>query len=87
MGASDGELVSMVMGHSVALVGTGLAVGIAGAPLLGGTLSSLVYGLRAWGPISIGVTVVTLGAVGMLAAWIPARRAVRIDPREALRAD
>jgi ABC-type lipoprotein release transport system permease subunit len=47
----------------------------------------LLFGVQSWDPLSHAVAVVVLGAVGSLAAWIPARRAVTIDPQEALRAE
>ena len=50
-------------------------------------VSSLLFGVRPWDPVSLVGAGLVLGTVGMLAAWIPARRAVRIDPKEALRAD
>ena len=85
LGASGEQLVSMVMGHSTQLIGLGLAAGLVGAFAATATLSGLLFGVRAWDPVSLVLAVVTLGGVGCLAAWIPARRAVRIDPQEAMR--
>jgi putative ABC transport system permease protein len=87
LGASSGQLVSMVMGHSTRLVVVGLVLGTIGALLAGRYLSSLLFGVRVWDPPSLFGAALVLGAVGTLAAWIPARRAIAIDPREALRAD
>lgn len=87
LGATGPQLVSTVMGHAMALIGIGLAIGTLGALVAGRLLSSLLFGVRAWDPVSLLGAALVLGTVGMLAAWIPARRAVRIDPREALRAD
>jgi ABC-type antimicrobial peptide transport system permease subunit len=75
----------MVMGHSTRLVVTGLVAGVFGALAAGRAISGLLFGVRSWDPISLAGAAVILGAVGSFAAWIPARRAVRIDPRDALR--
>ena len=87
LGASGSQLVSMVMGHSTRLIALGLAVGVIGAFAAKSILSGLLFGVQSWDPLSHVVAVVVLGAVGSLAAWIPARRAVTIDPQEALRAE
>jgi putative ABC transport system permease protein len=87
LGADGQHLVTMVMGQSTALVGLGLGIGLLGALVAGSALSGLLFGVRAWDPMSmIGATGV-LATVATLAAWIPARRAVAIDPKEALRSD
>ena len=85
LGASGGQLLSMVMGHSTRLIAVGLPAGLVGALALRSTLSGLLFGVRSWDPVSLALAVLILGSVGSLAAWIPARRAVRIDPQEALR--
>jgi predicted permease len=87
LGASGRDLVGMVMGHSTRLVLLGLALGVIGAVGAGRALSGLLFGVRSWDPLSLASATVLLGAVATLAAWIPARRAVAVDPREALRAE
>ena len=87
LGADGRQLVSMVMGQSTRLVALGLLAGLLGALAAGSALSSLLFGVRSWDPSSLALATVVLGAVGTVAAWIPARRAVRIDPKEALRAE
>jgi putative ABC transport system permease protein len=87
LGAGGPTLVSMVLGQSARLVATGLVLGVLGAVGAGGLLSDLLFGVKSWDPISLSGAVGVLGAVAMLAAWLPARRAVRVDPREALRAE
>ncbi len=87
LGADGGRLMSMVLGHSTRLLTVGLVLGLAGALAVGGALSGMLFGVRSWDPLSLLAAVVILGFVGTLAAWVPARRAVHIDPREALRAD
>jgi ABC-type antimicrobial peptide transport system permease subunit len=87
LGASGAQLVSMVMGQTTRLLGLGLVLGLVAAVLAGTALSGLLFGVRSWDPPSLVLAVVLLGGVGGLAAWLPARRAVRIDPKEALRAE
>lgn len=85
LGAPGSRLLAMVLGHSMRLVVVGLGLGVVGALLAGRALSGLLFGVRSWDvPSLIGATFV-LGSAALVAAWIPARRAVGIDPREALR--
>jgi hypothetical protein len=85
LGASGRQLVSMVMGQTTRLLVVGLALGLAAAVLAGNALSGILFGVRGWDPSSLALATLLLGSVGTLAAWLPARRAVRIDPKEALR--
>jgi putative ABC transport system permease protein len=87
LGASDNQLMSMVMGHSTRLVLIGLVLGAIGAIGAGTALSGLLFGVRVWDPASMAGAAVLLGGVATFAAWLPARRAVAIDPKEALRAE
>jgi putative ABC transport system permease protein len=85
LGASGRQLVSMVMGQTTRLLVVGLALGLAAAVVAGNALSGILFGVRGWDPSSLALATLLLGSVGTLAAWLPARRAVRIDPKEALR--
>jgi predicted permease len=87
LGASTRQLIGMVLGQSTRLVAVGLVFGLGGALLAGSALSGLLFGVRAWDPVSLAAASVLLGGVGTLAAWLPARRAVRVDPNTTLRAD
>ncbi len=85
LGAKRAEILRLVVGHGMLLAMVGVAVGIGGALLLTRFLSSLLYGVGANDPVTfLGVTVL-LSAVAALASLIPAWRAARIDPMEALR--
>ncbi|HSR40999.1 MAG TPA: FtsX-like permease family protein, partial [Longimicrobiales bacterium] len=87
LGATGGDLVTMVLGRSASLLALGLAPGVLGALMAGVGLSGSLFGIPAWDPPSLVLAVTTLGGVGLLAAWLPARRAVRVEPREALRTE
>jgi ABC-type antimicrobial peptide transport system permease subunit len=65
----------------------GLALGAIGAALISRAMSALLYGLSSVDPVAFGAAGAFLIAAAMLAAWIPARRAARVDPLMALRAE
>ncbi len=85
LGMRPARVVRQIVGHGGALVGTGIALGLVGFLLLARLLASFLYGVGTADPVSLaGATVVLLGA-GLLAAYVPARRASRIDPVLVLR--
>ncbi|HXQ97624.1 MAG TPA: ABC transporter permease [Candidatus Limnocylindrales bacterium] len=85
LGASRGRILNMVLGQGLLLAAVGSAVGLVASYWLTKLLSDQLYGVRATDPKTlIGVTIVLL-AVAMMACWIPARRATRVDPIVALR--
>jgi hypothetical protein len=87
LGAGGREIVGMVMRQSSRLVAIGLVVGLLGALVAGRLLAGLLFGVRAWDPLSLLTAALVLGGAGLLASWLPARRAVAIDPTEALRGE
>ena len=85
LGMRPARVVRHVVGRGGALVGAGIALGLVGFVVLARLLASFLYGVgTADPPALLGATVVLLGA-GLLAAWLPARRASRIDPARVLR--
>jgi len=85
LGAHSQDVLRMVFSHGLKLFLIGASVGLATALALSRTLGHLLYGVSATDPLSfVGVTFV-LGAVSLLACYIPARRAMRVDPLVALR--
>ena len=85
LGASGRDILRMVMGRGLLLAGIGLAVGLAAAFGLTRLISSLLFGVKANDPGAFAAVVVTLAMVACMAIYIPARRAMRIDPLIALR--
>jgi putative ABC transport system permease protein len=74
-----------VLKHAMQPVALGLIAGIGGAMLLGRYLTSLLFGVSPWDPVTlVAVTGVSLLAA-LLASWLPARRAARTSPLETLR--
>jgi len=64
-----------------------MAIGLLGAFMATRFLSSLLYGVAAWDPITFVSIATLIAAIGFLACWLPARRAARVDPVTALRAE
>jgi len=85
LGAGRLDVVRLVLGDAILLVLAGLAVGLAGAFAVTRVLSSLLYRVTATDPTIFTAVPVLLTAVAVLAGYLPARRAARIDPVEALR--
>jgi len=86
LGASAGDVVSLVLRQGVALALSGVALGLACAVIAVRALGSVLYAISPWDPLAWSVAAGTLLAVSVFASWLPARRAVRVDPVVALRA-
>lgn len=87
MGADARWVRGMVVGQGMKLVVAGLALGVVGAALLSRALSALLYGVGEVDPATYAAVAGLLGAVGLLATWIPARRATTVDPQRTLAAE
>ena len=85
LGAESRDILGMIIANAVRLAGLGLAIGVVLALALGRTLTSLLYETPATDPLTFAVVVGVLGAVALVASYLPARRASRIPPVEALR--
>jgi len=85
LGAQKDEVLKMVVGQGLGLAITGAATGIAGALALTRLLSSLLYGVRPTDPLTLIAASLLLTTVSLLACYIPARRATKVDPIVALK--
>jgi predicted permease len=85
LGANRSNVVSLVMSRALLLVGLGLAIGIPVALLGGRLMRTQLYGVKIYDPGTLAAAVVVLSAFAALAGFIPARRAARIEPMQALR--
>jgi predicted permease len=85
LGAQPRQVLRATMGEGLRLVLAGLAIGSAGAWALTGAMQKLLYGVKAGDPATFAIAAALLVAVGVLACYVPARRAASIDPMVALR--
>jgi predicted permease len=87
LGATPGHLMAAVVGRGMTLAGAGIAVGLAGALVIGRVLASLLYGLSPADPLTLGGAAALFALVALAACWLPARRASRMSPVLALRTE
>ncbi len=85
LGAQTGDVLRLVVSQGLKLVMIGLAIGLAGAFAVTRWISSLLFGVTTKDPLTFAVVAVLLALVALLACYIPARRATRLDPLHALR--
>ncbi|HYT74305.1 MAG TPA: ABC transporter permease, partial [Vicinamibacterales bacterium] len=86
LGAGRHEIVRLVIGGGGRLIGVGLLMGLAGVVVVERLARTLLFGVTVWDPATL-LAIAVLGGAGMLACYIPALRAARVSPLEALRAD
>jgi predicted permease len=86
LGASGGDVLAGVMMKTLGLTLAGIAVGLAGSLALSGIIGSLLYGVRSTDPLTFGAMALVLTIVALVAGFVPARRAARIDLASVLRA-
>ncbi len=87
LGATRGRLIAMVLGESSWISVAGVAAGLIAAFLLGRFVHSMLYGIAAYDPVTLLSATILLLLVALGASWIPALRAGRMDPLQALRAE
>jgi ABC-type antimicrobial peptide transport system permease subunit len=87
LGAARGAVQAMVLRQALLLLGMGTAIGLGATLLLAPVLTSMLYGVSGRSPAVLLLVCGVVAIAGLLAAWLPARRASGIEPMEALRAD
>ncbi|HEX5430929.1 MAG TPA: FtsX-like permease family protein, partial [Bryobacteraceae bacterium] len=87
LGAAPGDVRRLVLGEGMLLAVTGIGIGLAGALGLTRVLRSLLFEVRPGDPLTLALTAGAVLAIVLVAVWIPANRAARIDPVTALRCE
>jgi putative ABC transport system permease protein len=87
LGAARGDVVRMVVAQGLGLVAVGLGLGLAITLAAGRLIESRLFGIGASDPWTLAIACAVLAGVGLLACWLPARRAAATDPVTTLRAD
>lgn len=87
LGANRESIYRFVLGRALPAAGRGILIGLVAALLLSRAMAALVFGIDTTDPLSFLAVVGLLSLVGVIAAWIPAFRATRVSPLEAIRAD
>jgi putative ABC transport system permease protein len=87
LGAQRRDVLRLVLSSGLSLIGTGVAVGLVAAAIATRFLGALVYGVSPVDPATFATAALVLTMVALCAHWVPIRRALRIDPASALRAE
>ena len=85
IGGTPSHVLGLIVRHVSWVVGIGVTLGLAGALTAARSMRSLLFGIEPWDPLSQIATIALLAVVAVAAAWIPARRAMRVDPAMVLR--
>jgi ABC-type antimicrobial peptide transport system permease subunit len=87
LGADRSTIRKLVVWHGMRLALVGVAVGIAAAFGLTRLIASFLFGVKSWDPLVFVTVPIILSCVALLAVWLPATRAAKLDPMQALRVD
>ena len=85
LGAQARRIVQLVLGQGGLQLGIGVLLGVGFAAMLSRALQAMLFGVNPWDPVVFALVVATLGVSGFAACLIPAARAIRLDPVDALR--
>jgi putative ABC transport system permease protein len=85
LGAGRGTVLQLVMGEAFGITGGGIVLGLIGSAALSRIMSGYVYGISTTDPLTFAAAAALLAAVSLLASYLPAQRATRVDPMIALR--
>ena len=87
IGAQPGNVLRLILGHGMKLAVAGVAIGVASAIALGHLVQTMLFEVEPSNPLSYAATAVALLVIATLACYVPARRAMRVDPIIALQAE
>jgi predicted permease len=87
LGASRGDILSMILREAGGLVAVGLVIGLPASALAGRLIANQLFGVTPADPVTLLASAATLAAIAVLAGYVPARRASRLDPNDALRTE
>ena len=85
LGAQKGDVLRLVVGGGMRLTALGVGIGITAAYALTRVLGNLLYGVGSFDALTLGAVALLLGAIALLACWLPAQRAAGVNPLTALR--
>ncbi len=85
LGAERRLVLQMIMRNAAILLGAGIAIGVCIALASASILQSMLYGTKSRDPLVMVTVCLAIGLVGLMAAYLPARRAAKVDPMVALR--
>jgi putative ABC transport system permease protein len=87
LGARPGLVLGVVLRRTAILVASGTVAGVALALVAGGVFSQILYGISSRDPLTYSFAIVGMAVISALACWVPAMRAIRVDPVTALRTE
>jgi putative ABC transport system permease protein len=87
LGATAGSVRQLMLSQGLKLAAIGLGIGLAACIAVARLTSSLLYGVSPYDPLSLGAVSLMLVAIGLFSSWLPAHRATRVNPTEALRTE
>jgi ABC-type antimicrobial peptide transport system permease subunit len=87
LGAQSTDVARLILKQGARLIGVGLLVGLGGALVVGRIIQARLFQVSTWDPTTLVLTGVVIAGVGLAACLIPTRRATRVDPIVALRAE
>ena len=85
MTGAERDILRLVLRDGGRLTALGLGLGLIGAIAIGLTMRAQLFGVGAFDPLTLVVVVIMIGGIALLACWLPARRAARVEPNVALR--
>ena len=85
LGAARSQVLTLIMKQGLQVTALGVTIGLAGALAVNRLIASLLFGVQSTDPVTIGSVIATIAAVSVIAGWLPAWRASRLEPTLVLR--